>query len=133
MSPSNRLSTAFKALYQLGFSQTALYAFYKFGLFSGYYRRVTRTGDPNDKASSISFHSLFEIPSPDSLLAILGESGKSQLLNQADEIMGGRVRLFGADPIPLQLGFDQHLQHWTAYEKDSSLYDDLYTGIKDIK
>lgn len=133
MSSSNRLSTAFKALRQLGLSQTALYAIYKFGLLSGHYRRVTGGRDASQPASSLKYHSLFDFPSPASLMAVLGEDGKSQLLSQADEIVAGRVRLFGAEPVPLQLAFDQPLQHWTDYEKDASLYQPFYTGQQDVK
>jgi len=133
MSTPNRLSIAFKALCQLGISQSALYAIYKFGLLSGYYRRATGSGDLDDKNHSIKFQSLFDFPSPADLLAVLGEDGKAQLLHQADEIVAGKVRLFGAEPVPLQLALVNPLQHWTAYEKDASLYNELYTGIKDIK
>jgi hypothetical protein len=133
MSTPNRLSTAIKALLQLGLSQTALYAVYKFGLLSGHYHWVTRCGDISEPASSLKFHSLFDFPSPASLLAVLGEDGKRQLLNQADEIVAGKVRLFGAEPVPLQLTFDQPLQHWTTYEKNASLYLPLYTGLQDVK
>jgi hypothetical protein len=133
MDSPNRLSIAFKALRQLGLSQIALYAVYKFGLLSGHYRRVTECRDTRQTASSINYHSLFDFPSPASLLAVLGEDGKSQLLSLADEIVAGNVRLFGAAPVPLQLAFDQPLQHWTAYEKDASLYLPLYTGLQDVK
>jgi hypothetical protein len=135
MSSANRFATALKALLQLGFSQTALYAVYKFGLLSGHYRRVTNAGSANldENPASFNHRPLFDLPSPADLLAILGQSGSDQLLSQADEITAGRVRLFSADPVPLQLSFDQPLQHWTAYEKDASLYTSLFTSVADVK
>jgi hypothetical protein len=135
MPASNRLSTALKALFQLGFSQTALYAVYKFGLLSGHYKRVTPGGPTSleDNPPSYKYQSLFDLPTPTDLTRILGKSGRAELLNQADEIVAGQVRLFGAEPVPLQLSFDQPLQHWTAYEKDASLYTSLFTGLPDVK
>ena len=41
--------------------------------------------------------------------------------------------MFGGDPVPLKLTFDQPLQHWTAYEKDPSLYLPLFGEIPDVK
>ena len=56
-----------------------------------------------------------------------------ELIKEADEISTGKVRLFGADPVPLKLIFDQPLQHWTAYENDPSLYLPLFGEIPDVK
>ncbi|MFH2038797.1 MAG: alginate lyase family protein [Chloroflexota bacterium] len=144
MSSSNRLSIAIKALLQLGFSQTALYAVYRLGLLSGHYKRVTpskagqrqtpfRIDSQEKTPPSFRFQPLFDLPTPDDLLNILGEDGRDSLLSQADEIAAGQVRLFGAEPVPLQLSFDQPLQHWTAYEKDASLYTCLFSGLPDVK
>ena len=144
MSPANRLSTAIKALFQLGFSQTALYAVYRLGLLSGHYKRVTpgrfdhwksstETGSLEKNQPFYKFQPLFDLPTPGDLLNILGKDGRQALLRQADEIAAGQVRLFGAEPVPLQLSFDQPLQHWTAYEKDASLYTCLFNGLPDIK
>jgi len=133
MPDSKRFSSAFKALFQLGFSQTALFTIYKLGLVSGYYRQLTPGGKPGDATAPLRFHALFDLPAPADLHAVLGKDGLKQLLSQADEVVAGNVQLFGADPVPLQLTFDKPLQHWTAYEKDASLYNDLYTGIEDIK
>lgn len=131
----NRLSTTLKALFQLGFTQTALYAVYKFGLWSGHYQRVTplQSDSLEDKLPSYKYKPLFDLPTPADLLNVLGEGGKKDLLKQADEIVAGQVRLFGAEPVPLQLSFDQPLQHWTTYEKDASLYTSLYRDTPDIK
>lgn len=135
MSVVKRLSITFKAIFQLGFSQTGLYAIHKLNLWSGYYRRVTPGGGEkrDETPFEIKFQPLFEFPAADDLLAILGKRGKSELLDQADEIVAGQVRLFGAEPVPLQLSFPQPLQHWTAYEKDASLYNSLFSSVPDVK
>jgi len=135
MPSANRFSTALKALFQLGISQTALYAVYRFGLLSGHYKRVTPTGATSleDNLPSHQSQPLFELPAPADLLTILGQSGRDDLLSQADEIVAGQVRLFGGEPVPLQLAHEIPLQHWTAYEKDASLYTSLYNGLPDVK
>jgi hypothetical protein len=133
MFTGNRLSIALKALRQLGFAQVSLYALYRFSLLSGYYRRITRAGPGKKEPAMLTFQPLFELPSPADLMAVLGEKGRFELMTQADEIVAGRVRLFGAEPVPLQLNSEQPLQHWSAYEKDACLLASLYTGIPDVK
>ena len=135
MPSANPLFTALKAFVQLGFSQTALYAVYKIGLLSGHYKRVTPSGTSThaDNLPSYTYQPLFDLPTPADLISILGEDGRVVLFSQADEIVAGQVRLFGAEPVPLQLSFDQPLQHWTAYEKDTSLYTSLFSGLPDVK
>ncbi len=59
---------------------------------------------------------LFALPSREQLLQILGTDGKSALINEADEIMDGKFRMFGSEPVPLQLTFNELLHHWTDYE-----------------
>ncbi len=111
----NRLSIALKAVRQLGLEQVGLYALYKFGLLTGHYRRVT-SGIVNRKWGGTINPSLFPFPSRDELLAVLGKDGVTALLAEADEIVGSKVRLFGAEPTELKLTFPGKLAHWTAYE-----------------
>ncbi|MBC8497248.1 MAG: hypothetical protein H8D37_06265, partial [Chloroflexi bacterium] len=47
------------------------------------------------------------------------DGGLSQLLAEADEIVAGRVRLFGGDPVPLVLTPPGELSHWTELEQGS--------------
>jgi hypothetical protein len=41
----------------------------------------------------------------------------TNLLAEADEIVAGQTRLFGADPVPLHLTVPGELPHWTCYER----------------
>ena len=112
-----RLLVAIKALNQLGFQQVSLNALYQFGLVTGHYRRVTDRGRwTTDNSRSTVYRPLFDLPTRSDLLAVIGTDGQSSLLAEADEIVDGKVRLFGADPVPLQLTSPQPLYHWTAYE-----------------
>ncbi len=110
-----RLPIALKAVRQLGLEQVGLYALYKFGLLTGHYRRETSI-IVNRKWEGTITHSLFTFPSRDELLTVLGKDGKAALLAEADEIVDGKVRLFGAEPVDLKLTLPGKLAHWTAYE-----------------
>lgn len=107
-----RLSIALKALRDLGPRQLVLYAGYQFGLRSGYYR--WRTGENHSEPSAINCR-LIELPEPEDLARILGDQ-VSTLFAEADEIVRGQVRLFGNQPVPLQLSIPEPLAHWTKYE-----------------
>ena len=117
MSESSRVETALKALRELGLRQMGLYALYQFGLKSGYYRRVTPPGQANAVAgvnAHFEIPRLFDLPGPGELARTLSHKAGS-LITEAEEIVSGRVRLFGGDPVPLQLTVPGELRHWTFY------------------
>ncbi len=107
--------TTLKSLAQLGFQPLGLYALYQLGVRTGHYRRLeaasVRQGD-----SAGGLQPLITIPGRPELLRILGEQGRSTLQGEADEIVGGKVRLFGGEPAPVRLTFSEPLRHWTEYE-----------------
>ncbi len=105
-----------KVLSQLGFRPLALNALYKVGLWTGHYQRLDLQA-LRDRRSAGSFHPLFTLPQSDTLLQTLGKDGKAALLAEADEIRTGKVRLFGADPVPLELAGPWPQVHWTEYER----------------
>jgi len=59
---------------------------------------------------------VLDLPNPDVLITILGEPGMVALRHEADEIVTGKVRLFGGEPVPMVLIPTSPLHHWTAYE-----------------
>ena len=130
MNPFTKLTIALKAIQQLGFQPVALNALYRFGLAAGHYRRVT-----GRKSSVVGgeLKAILPLPGRDELLAVLGEDGRASLIAEADEIVAGKIRLFGGDAVPLQLTFSESLHHWTAYESIPSLLTPLYSQIPDIK
>jgi hypothetical protein len=112
--PSPGILVTLKALFQLGPGPLSLYGLYRLGLATGHYRRLERAG--LTKAESFSaLHPLFSLPTQKELLKILGKDGQAGLLKEADEIVSGKVRLFGGEPVPLQLAFEGPLRHWTDY------------------
>jgi hypothetical protein len=110
-----------KALRELGPRKLALFAWYKVGLKVGYFRwrtssKISNTGIPQHLPSAI--HPLFCSPDPDNIRATIGSDGLSQLIVEADEIVDGHVRLFGGQPVPLNLIPPGKLVHWTESERE---------------
>lgn len=114
----SKILIAIKALRQLGFTQIALYALYKLGLKTGHYQLLTETYRSLSIKTDPQFtiRALFTLPDRKKLEQILCEDGQRTLLTQADEIIAGKFRMFGGEPVELKLTFDQPLHHWTAYE-----------------
>ncbi len=115
---TNRLIVGLQALRELGLGQLSRYALYQVGLLSGYFRLATRV--PR-RAAPGAFRDFLTLPERDEQAAILGQPGRESLLAEADEIVAGRVRLFGGQPVPLVLTLGEPVEknaghHWTAYE-----------------
>jgi len=118
----SRISLVLKALCELGLRQLGLYALYQVGLHSSYFRWRTPDCQPPTAVppppSPVPRH-LLELPDPASVLEIIGQNGLSTLIKQADEIVAGRVRLFGGEAVALALTPPGDLSHWTKYEQGS--------------
>lgn len=130
-----RLSIALKALRQLGLQPLALYGWYRLGLWVGHYQRVKRIENRGSESSELPStpHSLFTLPPRDQLLRILGDDGKSALIHEADEIVAGEVRLFGGEPLPLQLTINAPLAHWTDYETGQAPFPTLVSRLSNLQ
>jgi hypothetical protein len=120
-SPSKFL-IGLKALRQLGLKQLGLYGLYQLGLRSGHYRRslsvaLTRLNNLSHP-SYLSLHPVLSMPDREQLINLLGDQA-GVLLQQADEIISGEVRLFGGQLVPLELSLNQPLRDWTEYELGS--------------
>lgn len=112
--PSPRLSITLKALVQLGPGPLLLYGMYRLGLATGHYQRAVRGA--LKKAETFSeLRPVFPLPAQGDLLKVIGREGRAALIEEADEIVAGQVRLFGGPPVPLRLGFEGDLRPWTAY------------------
>lgn len=118
------LSTAIKAARQLGIPSLYNYARYQVGLYSGYYRWKSSRQEPGWPGK---FRPILNLPTRPALLETLGDSARV-LIEQAEDIVQGRIGLFGSEPVPLQLVPPGKLDHWTAYEKGKLSY-----GVEDIK
>lgn len=116
----SKIRFAFQALRELGWKPVWLYGWYQVALRSGYLRMIT----PNPKPVVGDFPAWAEMQGPlrtlpdrQALAAGLGERGVERLMSEADEIIAGKVRLFGGEAVPLELTFPGALGHWTDYER----------------
>lgn len=122
-----KIILALKALRELGFTQVSLYALYQLGMHSGHYRRATSQQQLEAQARSglqPGSHiqvGLLPLPERAALLTCLGAEGKAQLLAEAQEILDGRVRLFGGQTmLSLENAIStssQPLVHWSEWEQ----------------
>jgi len=115
-----RLSIAFKALRELGVKSVGLFALYQFGLQSGHYHRQLTASlarlDGLNRDANLKLHACIpNLPDRGAMLELLGDQ-INQLSTQADEIVEGKVRLFGGQPVPLILTLPGTLSDWTYYE-----------------
>jgi len=126
---------AIKALRQLGLSQVALYVAYKLGLRTGRHRLLTETHQLQTEINgmTLKLRRVFALPDQEWLKEILGEDGQRALIAEADEIVAGKFRMFGGEPVEIKLTFDQPLHHWTVYETDPQLLSNLNYPVSDIK
>jgi hypothetical protein len=123
MSVKERARVYWQAAHELGLRRVAWYALYRLGHVSGHYRRVTRVrpwgaGQPDERP----LPAVLEVPE---LSQVLDAEAQAELLAEADEIVGGQVRLFGGEAVPLELCPPGAGVHWTAAER--------VPGVEDIK
>ncbi len=109
-----------KALRQLNPTEIELNALYKMGLKTGYFR-FEEERKKKKEAQLTSFIFLFELPTRETLLAVLQPDGLKQLTAEADEIVSGRFRQFGGNPLEIQITPPPPLHHWTNYETRPAL------------
>ncbi len=121
----SRLELAFKALLQLGPTQLVLYGLYQVGLRTGHYQRLlsaslARLDDVSQTGHFVIYPCLPALPERTSLLEVIGEAA-DQLYSEANEIVNGKVCLFGGKPVLLDFGEANILQYWTKYETGNIL------------
>src|SRR5512143_1364123 len=132
MNLASRLSLAFQALRELGPSQLGLYALYQIGLKTGHYHRqlsamLNRDAKENREERFKIHNCLPALPERQKLIELLGEQTGS-VFAEADEIVGGQVRLFGGQPVALELATPEPLRDWTDYASGK-----IPGGNQDIK
>lgn len=114
-----RLRLFIKALRELGPGQLGLYVCYQVLLRSGYLR--WRTGDGRPKTEKLHHPSfvlspVLSLPTSAEIIKIIGLDGISELTKLADEIVAGKFRRFGGQPVAITLTPPGELSHWTDYE-----------------
>ncbi len=105
----NPLTKAIKSLRQLGPAKLWQYGVYRFGLRTGHYQRAM----PSRRSG---YHGTPALP-PLPRIPEVFPAEKARTLAEADEIRQGRVRLFGAGPVPLDLDAGASPEHWSVLEQ----------------
>ncbi len=121
MNNTSRIWVGYKALRELGLAQVGLNALYRIGLQTGHYQRqldatLHRLKDINQGTQLTLHPCLPDLPDGDELHNLLRDQ-INQLYADADEIVNGKVRLFGGGPVPLSLNSPEPMQYWTQYER----------------
>ncbi len=103
-------------------------ALYRLGLKTGYWRLRTPAGKWNfsiaDSQARAAESFPFSIPSAQRLAEITA-SASADVLAEAEEIVQGKVRPFGGDPLPLMWTHTAPLQHWTYTRDDDHSLGDI--------
>lgn len=118
----SRVSIAIKAGRELGVGRMADYAAYQLLLRSGYFYWRVKDGSWYTRLPREAFglSPVLRAPDAGALRDLLGAEGQAQLIAEADEIVAGRVRLFGGEPVDLDLGPAESEMHWTVLEHAGS-------------
>jgi hypothetical protein len=118
-----------KAAFQLGPAQITNYLHYQAGLRSGYYHLRTPSASMNQLLPDDAFIPVWFMHQPEkNAFSIFGEEYLHRVIKEADEISEGQVRLFGADPVPLNFSIPGLISHWTRHETGK-----IQLPVEDIK
>jgi hypothetical protein len=105
--PTRNLVIGLKALRYLGVRSLALYTWYRVLIRFPFLLRTTRP-----KVGEAALKPLLTLPERAALASLIGAEGQARLLAEADEIVGGQVRLFGVEPVSLNLVPPGELAPW---------------------
>jgi hypothetical protein len=119
-----RMTLTTKTLSQYQVGSIARYGLYRFGLWTGHYRRSSPIGmlpQPTDLGfeGGPVFEDVLPLPSVQDLRQVIGER-MDETVQEAEEIVAGLTRRFGGPPVPLELELPDALcplKHWTDYER----------------
>jgi len=113
----------------------AMYGLYKLGLKTGQYRLLTETHrlQTDVNGTPLAIRRLFTLPDQAQLAEVLGEEGQRALTAEADEIVEGKFRMFGDEPVEIKLTFEEPLHHWTHYETGKTPIPETQFPIEDLK
>lgn len=102
------------ALRELGIRRVFLFGIYRIGLFTGYFRWRTPARKQRQTSQQPTFQPVFTLPEKAELMGLLGGQ-LAELIQEAEEILDGKVRLFGGDPVSLLLNPNGAEKHWTKF------------------
>lgn len=111
-----RLGLGWQAARQLGLEASGLAAAYRIGLRLGLWRRLTPPGGRPLAAGPLQWNPVFRPVDTERIRDVLTPLA-GRLVEAADEIVAGRVRLYGGPAVELCLAPPNADLHWTAAER----------------
>lgn len=102
MTAFKRFRLALRAVRELGLTPLVSYGWYQLGIRSGLTEKVSHASlqQAMRDIRGAHFQPIFELPASHELISVLGDQVQS-LLDEAEEICAGKVRLFGSQPVDL--------------------------------
>ena len=124
----NRIQLAYQVARQLGPKTIWQYGVYQAGLKTGYFRwrtpvdhhPIQNIDGKEDKVSELHPNFFITIPPKEQLTKLLEGEASRKVIEEAEEILQGRVRLFGADTVQLCLNPTDSIRHWSLYKEKSA-------------
>ena len=105
----NPIVKSYKAIRELGLPKIWYYTVYQVGLRTGHYRRIM----PSKRAE---YEGQPGLP-PYTNYPEFSPKHREQAVEAAEEVLQGQTRLFGGDPVPLDLDVGASEQHWSLLER----------------
>jgi len=114
----SRLKILLKAVAQLGFQQIFHFTVYKLSILTGFFRLLTPVKPLKKTADASKLKPNWFLPLPgERIINKLDKETIDQIILEADEICAGKIRLFGGEPIRLDLAPKLPVVHWSELEK----------------
>lgn len=113
-----RTLLSIKAVQQIGLKPSFLLLCYRLGLYSGFFDIPIIWGNSSRGIDKNAFQlsPIISLPEKEKLNNCLNQQDIVQICDEADEILNGKVRLFGGEAVDLILEPSSPLHNWTAYE-----------------
>lgn len=128
---TGKLRIALKATRQLGLRQLGWYAWYQVGLRTGVYRWRTPIRHTYEGPPLYHIKLFLPLPSRQAYAEILSPTCRQRLLEEANEIVRGQVRLFSGEPRPLRLAVPGRQGHWSfARLQPDNPHDPVESDVK---
>jgi hypothetical protein len=121
----NKLIFVIKTIKQLGWKSSFQFAVYQLLLKIGWYQVVQPAKKHRHAAASLYLQTPPFKERTDQVRKLTGDR-IFELITSADEICAGNIRLFGGEPVPLELAPVHQPGHWSKYHSNQ-------LGEKDIK
>ena len=121
----NPIFRTFLAARQIGWKRLFLNGVYRLAAISGIWKILTPIKEVDSFPIQINEEIHFPVPPEKFINAYLTLSEKASALFEADEIVNGKVRLFGDRPVPLNLNPETGTSHWSNFEKSQFHGEDI--------